>query len=159
LKKTTILYNREHGLHVYANAEATVTDCEIRNNGRGAQSGVPHKPAQRGSLTLEDCRIGGNQVFGVGACAQSQLTLTRCVFDEDSKKNVYRERDAIVQSDTGSELAPSSQEAAAEATPRPESTPRSKSSSRRTTRTTTRQQDDDTARDISRIIRRWVPSP
>ena len=158
LKKTTILYNREHGLHVYANAEATVTDSEIRNNGRGAQSGVPHKPAQRGSLTLEDCRIGGNQVFGVGACVQSQLTLTRCVFDEESKKNIYRESGAIVQSDTGSELTPSPQEAA-EATPSPESTAKTKSSSRRTTRTRQRQQDEDAARDISRIIRQWVPHP
>jgi len=158
LKKTTILYNREHGLHVYANAEATVTDSEIRNNGRGAQSGVPHKASQRGSLTLEDCRIGGNQVFGVGACAQSQLILTRCVFDEESKKNIYRESGAIVQSDTGSELTPSPQEAA-EATPSPESTAKTKSSSRRTTRTRQRQQDEDAARDISRIIRQWVPHP
>jgi nitrous oxidase accessory protein NosD len=158
LKKTTILYNREHGLHVYANAEATVTDSEIRNNGRGAQSGVPHKASQRAVLTLEDCRIGGNQFFGVGACAQSQLILNRCVFDEESKKNIYRESGAIVQSDTGSELTPSPQEAA-EATPSPESTPKTKSSSRRTTRTRPRQQDEDAARDISRIIRQWVPHP
>ena len=74
LKKTAIVSNRDHGLQVYANAEATVTDSAFRNNARGALSGVPRKAAQRGSLTLEDCRVGGNQVFGVGACAQSAAT-------------------------------------------------------------------------------------
>jgi hypothetical protein len=154
LKKTAIGSNRNHGLHVYGNGEASANDSDIRDNARGAQSGVPHKASQHGSLTLEDCRIGGNQVFGVGACAQSQLILTRCVFSEDSKKNIYRESGAIVQSDTGSDLAPPQE--AAEATATPESTPRRKSSTRRTTRTRPRQQDEE---DISRIIRRWIPQP
>lgn len=155
LKKTALDSNRDHGLHVYGNGEATVNDSDIRGNTRGAQSGVPHKASQRASLTLQDCRISGNQIFGVGACAQSQLTLTRCAFDEDSKKNIYRESGAVVQTDTGPELAPSPQEAA-ETTPTPESTPRRKSSTRRTTRTRPRQKDEE---DISRIIRRWIPQP
>jgi nitrous oxidase accessory protein NosD len=158
LRKTAIVSNRNHGLQVYANAEVTVIDSDIRNNARGALSGVPHKASQHAALTIEDCRIGGNQVFGVGACAQSQLILTRCVFEQDSKKNIYRESGAIVQMDTGSELTPSPEEAA-EATPSPESTAKTKSGSRHTTRTRPRQQDEDAARDISRIIRRWVPNP
>ena len=150
LKKTAIVSNRDHGLQVYANAEATVTDSDIRNNARGALSGVPRKTAQRGSLTLEDCRIGGNQVFGVGACAQSQLILTRCVFAEDTKKNIYRESGAIVQVDTGSDVVSASVDASA--TPQPESTAKTKSSSRRIKR---KPQEED----ISRAIRRWVLPP
>ena len=154
LRKTAIVSNRDHGVQVYANAEASVVDSDIRNNARGALSGVPHKAAQRAVLTLEDCRIGGNQVFGVGACAQSQLILTRCSFAEDTKKNIYRESGAIVQTDAARELTPASQEAT-EATPRPDSTAKTKSSSRRTTTTKQRRPEED----ISRVIRSWVLPP
>jgi nitrous oxidase accessory protein NosD len=154
LKKTALVSNRDHGLQVYANAEATVTDSDIRNNARGALSGVPHKASQRAVLKLEDCRIGGNQVFGVGACAQSQLILTRCSFAEDTKKNIYRESGAIVQTDAAPELTPASEEAT-EATPRPESTAKTKSSSRRTTTTKQKRPEED----ISRVIRSWVLPP
>jgi nitrous oxidase accessory protein NosD len=152
LKKTAIVLNRDHGLQVYANAEATAVDSDIRNNARGALSGVPHKAAQRAVLTLEDCRIGGNQVFGVGACTQSQLILTRCTFAEDAKKNIYRESGAIVQIDTGSELTKASEDATA--TPSPESTAKKKSSSKRTTRSKPSPEEE-----ISRFIKRWAPRP
>jgi nitrous oxidase accessory protein NosD len=156
LKKTALVSNRDHGLQVYANAEARITDSDVRNNARGAQSGVPHKASQRASLTLEDCRVGDNQIFGVGACAQSQLILTRCVFDQESKKNIYREHDAIVQSDGGSEFASKSQDTA-EASPSPESTAKPKSASKRASR---KHQDRDAPQEqISRIIKRWVPHP
>ena len=150
LKKTALVSNRDYGLQVYANAEASVINSDIRNNVRGALSGVPHKASQRGSLTLEDCRMGGNQVFGVGACAQSQLILTRCSFAEDTKKNIYRENGAIIQVDTGSDVASASEDATA--TPQSESSPKTKSISRRTKR---RPQEED----ISRAIRRWVLPP
>ena len=153
LKKTALASNRDHGLQVYANAEATVTDSDIRNNARGALSGVPHKASQRAALKLEDCRMGGNQVFGVGACAQSQLILTRCSFAEDTKKNIYRESGAIVQTDAAPELTPASEEATA--TPRPNSTAKTKSSSRRTTTTKQRRPEED----ISRVIRSLVLPP
>jgi hypothetical protein len=156
MKKGAIAANRSYGLRVYRNGEALVVDSDIKNNGRGAQSGVPHKPAQRGSLTLQDCRIGGNQVFGLNACSQSQLILTRCVFDEDSKKNILHERGAIVQSDGGSEFASTSQDAAEES-PTPEGTAKPKSTSKRTTKK--RQEQDATREPISRIIQRWVPRP
>jgi parallel beta helix pectate lyase-like protein len=152
LKKTAIVLNRDHGLQVYANAEATALDSDIRNNARGALSGVPHKAAQRAVLTLEDCRIGGNQVFGVGACTQSQLILTRCTFAEDAKKNIYRESGAIVQIDIGSELTKASEDTTA--TPSPESTAKKKSSSKRTTRSKPSPEEE-----ISRFIKRWAPHP
>jgi Right handed beta helix region len=153
LKKAAITSNRNYGLRVYRNGEAIVVDSDIKNNGRGAQSGMPHKSAERGSLTLQDCRIGGNQVFGVGACAQSQLVLTRCVFDEESKKNIFHERGAIVQLDGSSGLTPP-QEETADVTPEPEASPKSRSASRRSTNKSTHEGQD--ARDIHRIIRRWV---
>jgi nitrous oxidase accessory protein NosD len=152
MRKTAIASNRDHGLQVYANAEATVTDSDIQNNARGALSGVPHKAAQRAVLTLEDCRFGGNQVFGVGACVQSQLILTRCTFAEDSKKNIYRENGAVVRIDKGSDLTSASEDATA--TPSPESTAKTKSSSKHTPTPRRRPEED-----ISRVIRSWIPHP
>jgi len=154
LKKTAIVLNRDHGLQVYANAEATAVDSDIRNNARGALSGVPHKAAQRAVLTLEDCRIGGNQVFGVGACTQSELILNGCTFAEDSKKNVYRENGAVVRIDKGSDLISASEDSTA--TPSPEATAKSKSTSKHATKK--RQEQDTTREQISRIMK-WIPRP
>src|SRR5205823_386335 len=77
-------------------------DCQIENNARGGQSGMQRKPALSGSLVLQDCRVARNQMFGVGAYAKSQLTLTRVTFEANGKTNIYKESGAIVQTDAGS---------------------------------------------------------
>lgn len=106
LKKATLSANRDHGIYVYKNAEATVVDSDIQGNVRGALSGTRGKSSQRATVTLEDCRIGGNKTFGVGAGSQSALTLTRCVFAGTDKTNVYKERGAVVQTDAVAEASP-----------------------------------------------------
>lgn len=107
LRKTTIAGSKEQGLTVYDEARAVAFDSEFRNNARGAQSGMPQKSAARGSLTLEDCVVGANRVFGVGAHAQSELILTRVTFDGTDKTNIFRERSANVQTDAVADASPS----------------------------------------------------
>jgi hypothetical protein len=78
---------------------ASAVDSQIENNSRGAQSGMQKKSNMSGTLTLQNCRVAGNQIFGVGAYAKSQLTLTGVTFEANGKTNIYRESGAIVQSD------------------------------------------------------------
>ena len=96
--KTGLLSNRDHGLYVYGDGEATIVDSDIQGNVRGAQSGTPRKGSP-GSLTLQDCRVTANQVFGVGAYAKSQLTLNHVTFETNGKTNVYKEAGAMIQID------------------------------------------------------------
>jgi parallel beta helix pectate lyase-like protein len=98
LTKTKVVGNREHGICVYGGAEAQATESQIENNARGAQSGMQKKAAMSAFLSLQDCRVAGNQTFGVGACAKSQLTLTGVTF-EANKTNIYRESGAIIRTE------------------------------------------------------------
>jgi hypothetical protein len=98
LTKTKVVGNREHGLCVYGGAEAQATESQIENNARGAQSGMQKKAAMSAFLSLQNCRVAGNQTFGVGACAKSQLTLSGVTF-EANKTNVYRESGAIIRTE------------------------------------------------------------
>jgi hypothetical protein len=155
LIKTSLTYNRDHGLYAYSNADVTAIDSNIQNNARGAQSGTQRKSVQRASVRLENCHFGGNQVFGAGAFVQSQLALVNCVFDGTDKTNVYHERGAIVQTDA----APVGPDASASASP--ENSPESdtannsgSSTSQKTKRKVDKYRRND---DLSRLIRRWVP--
>jgi len=151
LIKTNLVSNRDHGLYAYSNAEVTAIDSNIQNNARGAQSGVSRKSSQRASIRLENCRFGGNQVFGAGAYVQSQLTLANCVFEGTDKTNVYRERGSIVQTDT----LPSAPEQSAS----PEGSPGSTTASDGSSPAKSKRKGDKRRRDddVSRIIRRLLP--
>ena len=153
LIKTSLNYNRDHGLYAYSNADVTAIDSNIQNNARGAQSGTQRKSAQRASVRLENCHFGGNQVFGAGAFVQSQLAVVNCVFDGTDKTNVYHERGAIVQTDA----APVSPDASASASP--ESSPESASANNSGTSQKPKRKAEKYRRndDLSRLIRRWVP--
>ncbi len=78
--KTKVLSNRDHGLYAYLNGELTASDCDVQNNSRGVLSGYRGKSSWRGSVTLDNCRFGGNTVFGVGAGPKSELTMVHCHF-------------------------------------------------------------------------------
>lgn len=106
LRKTAVTGSKEQGLTVYDQGRAVAIESEFRNNARGAQSGMPQKSAAHGSLTLEDCTIGGNRVWGVGAHAQSELILVRVSFDGTDKTNIFRERSASVRTDAVAEASP-----------------------------------------------------
>ena len=113
LKRTGILGNKDHGLHVYAEADLSIADSDIQNNARGAQSGTPRKSAERATVKLENCRIGGNTVFGVGAYTKSDLILNACTFDTTNKTNIFKERGANVQTDAPvAETSPAPDESA-----------------------------------------------
>ena len=142
LTKTMVAFNKDHGLYVYNNSEATVLNSDIQNNARGALSGQSRKSAQRALLTLEDCRIDGNTVFGVGASTQSQLNLIRCSFDGSNKTNIYKESGAIVQTDSIAEVSPSPGES-------PE---KEKSSERQSKKSRTSRQRQE---DVERVLRRF----
>ena len=99
LTKTTLIGNREHGLYVYGGAEAEAAESQIENNARGALSGMQKKSSMNGSVTLQNCRVVGNQMFGVGASTKSRLSLTGVTFDGNGKTNIYKESGAIIQTD------------------------------------------------------------
>ena len=109
MHKTQVIGNRERGLAVISEAQGTVSESEFRGNARGAVSGLPKKSSGRARLTLQDCAVGGNRIFGVGAFAQNELILTRVNFEGGDKQNIYKERNAIVQTDVvpGPEPSPS----------------------------------------------------
>lgn len=100
LSNATLIGNREHGLCVYGGAEAEATDSRIENNARGAQSGMQHKASMSGSsLVLQNTRVAGNQIFGVGACSKNTLTLAGVTFDGNGKTNIYKESGATVRTE------------------------------------------------------------
>ncbi len=103
-RKSTFVLNRDRGVYAYLQASARLVDCDLKNNGRGALSGARGRAAERGSITLENCRLGGNTIFGVGASVQSEIILTNCVFDGTDKLNISKERGATVRTN---EPAPS----------------------------------------------------
>jgi parallel beta helix pectate lyase-like protein len=147
LVKTAVASNKDYGLYVHGNAQATVLDSDIQANGRGAQSGTSRKSAERGSLRLEDSRIGGNRVFGIGVATQSELILNRCVFDGTDKTNVHKESGAVVQTDM-----------VAETSPAPEATADPKTERNSTRRRSTPSPDSRRrAEDINRILRQFRP--
>lgn len=98
-------------------AEVSAIDSNFQNNARGAQSGSLRKSSQRASLRLENCHMGGNQVFGAGACTQSELVLANCVFEGTDETNIYHERGAVVRTELG--VAGEQAQAQPSATPTP----------------------------------------
>jgi len=109
--------NTDYGLRAYDAAQATATGCNFHNNSTGVISGTRGQAAGRASITLEDCRFGGNRVFGAGAAAQSELILKNCNFDGSDKVNVFKEPGASIQTDGGPAPAPSDGDS--RTTPRP----------------------------------------
>jgi hypothetical protein len=147
LVKTTIASNKDYGLYVHGNAQAEVIDSDIQANGRGAQSGTSRKSAEHGSLRLEDSRIGGNRVFGVGVATQSELILNRCVFDGTDKTNVHKESGGVLQTDM-----------VAETSPAPDATAEPKTERNQARRKSTPSQDSRRRADeLNRILRQFRP--
>jgi hypothetical protein len=149
ITKTALLANRDHGLYVYGEAEANGVDLNIQGNARGAQSGMPRKGSTGGSLALQDCHVTSNQVFGVGAYAKSQLTLTRVTFEANGKTNIYREGGAIVQTEGVPDGSPG--QATTTATPEKDGTESHKSA--KSFKKQRRQSDDDARRIMRRFFR------
>jgi hypothetical protein len=150
LTKTNVVSNRDHGLYAYDNSEVTVLDSNFQNNGRGALSGTPRKSSQRASIRLENCRFGGNRVFGAGASTHSELVLANCAFDGTDKTNVYHERGAVVQTEG----------LAGDPDASPEPTEEESSTQSQGKHKTGRHRYDEQRRhaeDVSRIIRRFLP--
>ena len=161
--------NTDSGLFVRQNAEAVVTNSDFMNNARGAIAGVGGKSAERATLALENCRFGGSRFFAVGACTQSQVSLTNCAFDGSDKKNIYKERGAIVQTNGApgtptppneSETSPAPQESASP-TVSPENSatpsPGSKKKSPKPRRSSTPRPHPPTPEDIGRALRKLLP--
>jgi hypothetical protein len=178
---TKFVGNNDYGLHAYGSAQVTASECDFRNNARGVLSGSKGRSSERASVTLENCRFGGNRVFGAGAAMESVLTLTKCVFDGTDKMKIYRERGAKIQqtndepessptspseaepSPTSGEEAspPPEEEAEPSASPSPESSAepsptRGKSTPRPHRRPTPRPHPP-TPEDIRRALRRLLP--
>jgi hypothetical protein len=174
ITKSALSGNRDHGLYVYGNAEASVFECDIQSNARGVLSGMRGKSTQRARVTLENCGFGGNKVFAAGAAAQSNLSLTNCVFDGTDKTNIYKERGANVQINQPSTPAPSTtpqgdanasvapgESPALSVSPSPESSPSSspehEKSTPRPRRKPTARPHPRTQEDIGRALRRLLP--
>jgi len=159
--KTNLVSNRDRGLYAYANAEITATDSTIQNNARGVQSGTSRKSSQRASVKLENCRFGSNRVFGAGASVQSELILANCVFDGSDKTNIYREHGAIVQTDALADApdASASPEGSPESTAATDESLAAQAKKRKTSKRSSQQEEQRRrAEEISRAIRRFLPS-
>jgi hypothetical protein len=169
---TKFVGNNDYGLHAYASAQVTASDCDFRNNARGVLSGSKGRAAERASVTLENCRFGGNRVFGAGAAMQSELILTKCVFDGSDKTNTYKERGANIQTNDAPVQQPSptppadaetspTPEESVEPSPSPESSvgpsPDRKKSTPRPRRKPTPRPRPPTPEDIRRALQRLLP--
>src|SRR5438270_866943 len=77
MHKTQVIGNRERGIAVFSEAQGNVSESEFRGNARGAVSGLPKKSSGRSRLTLQDCAVGGNRVFGVRVFRQNDIVLPR----------------------------------------------------------------------------------
>ena len=113
----SVMRNRDAGLFVHAQGEATVSGSQFQNNARDAIAGVKGKADQRGALTLTDCRFSGSRFFALGACVGSEVRLTNCNF-EGTKKRIFQEKGAQVRTNAEESPAPS-----AEPSTSPESSP------------------------------------
>ncbi len=166
--------SRDGGLFVRSRGEATVRGSRFENNARGVIAGVKGKPAERATVMLEDCQFRGSRVFSVGACAQSQLTLTNCTFEGTEKSTIYKERGATIQmndsptpepspstspeASVNAETAPSPNESpAASKTPSP--SPEKTTSTPHPRRHPTPRSHPPTPDDIRRALRRLLPGP
>jgi hypothetical protein len=154
--KTQVLANRDHGLYAYNNGELTASDCDVQNNARGVLSGYRGKSSWHASVTLDNCRFGGNKVFGVGAGPQSELTMTHCSFDGTDKTNIYRERNAIVHNDN---VAPEASPTTADDSETKSDPSDNKPSQTRRPHRNPRQPAKDPREEIHRFFRRLVPPP
>lgn len=156
LNKTMLIGNRDHGVCAYGGAAAEVTDSQIENNARGAQSGMQQKSSGTGSsLVLLNTRVAGNQVFGAGAYSKNQLTLNGVTFENNGKTNVYKESGAIVRTD--GPLDPGQSQASTDNAEQEGDKQSSGNSTKRARRT--KQQRGMTDDDARRIIRRFFPRP
>jgi hypothetical protein len=110
LTNSKLLRNRRQGLHVFLQATANLSDCELQDNIQGALSGSMGKADERAAVTLENCRFGQNHVFGAGAGRDSELVLKNCTFDGSDKENLYKDRGAkvTVNASPGESPSPSS---------------------------------------------------
>ncbi len=97
LHHSLVTMNSDRGLLVYNDGGAVVKDSRFMGNERGAQSGLPQKSSEKSSLTLEDCEVGGNRVFGVGCFANNELILRQVNFIGGDKEAIFKERGALVQ--------------------------------------------------------------
>ncbi len=113
----SVMRNRDAGLFVHAQGEATVSGSQFQNNARDAIAGVKGKEEQRGALTLTDCRFSGSRFFALGACVGSEVRLTNCNF-EGTKKRIFQEKGAQIRTDAEESPAPSAEPSAS-----PESSP------------------------------------
>ena len=117
-------------------------------------SGYRGKSSWRASVTLDNCRIGGNKIFGAGAGPQSELTLTKCTFDGTDKTNIYHERGAIVRNDA---TTPEGSPAAEDSTETEKASDSDKPSQHK--RTQHKRPAQNPAEDIHRFFRRLLPPP
>lgn len=109
IAKSTLEDNRGHGIYVNSGAQADLSDTKVVNNARGVLSGYPRKSTMKALVTMEDCQVTGNQVFGAGVAMQSKLILKNTEVDSNGKMNFYREHGAIVQSDNPAQIGSSGQ--------------------------------------------------
>ena len=157
LRKTLVAANREYGLSVYGGSKVHAVECEFRGNARGVESGAQRKGSGKGSVVLEDCRFGGNTVFGTGARSQSELTLTRVSFEGGDKTTVFKERGAIVQAEatpspTPGETPSDETSPSPEESDKPQASPAPKSKRPRPTPRPRRKAEDDATRILRRIF-------
>ena len=169
--------NTDSGVFVRSNGEASISDSDFANNARGVIAGVRGKSSERATVTLENCRFSGSRYFGVGACVQSEVSLTKCTFDGTDKQNIYKERGANVQTNEAqpppphenplkptppndAEVSPSPSESVAPAvTPSPadSASPDREKATPRPRRKPTPRPHPPTPEDIRRALRKLLP--
>jgi Right handed beta helix region len=75
ITKTRINNCGESGLLAFAGGTISVTGGTIEGNKWGAQAGIRNDPAKSGTITLTNCTVQGNTLFGLVACQGATLTM------------------------------------------------------------------------------------
>ncbi len=75
LTRTTIIGCSGNGLVALLGANISATGCTMKENARGAQAGVGTDPSSGGTITLNDCTVQQNTIFGIAAYPGGRLTM------------------------------------------------------------------------------------
>jgi hypothetical protein len=90
ITNTTITGSQSTGMTSHTGATISATGCTMDGNARGAQAGLPNDNNKAGMVTLANCNVQGNTVFGVGACRGAVLEM-RGGFLGNNPQNAWHE--------------------------------------------------------------------
>ena len=97
--------NKNFGLLISGLAEGQATGCLFDGSQIGAQVGLTANPNQSATMSLNNCTITNNSIFGIATCVKSTMIYRDLHFSGNpKKKDVWREQNSNVHEDFKSML-------------------------------------------------------